>query len=271
MEELLETAAPSEEAIDSAWEEELGSAGSAEEQDWEPDADQPTEKPDTDAPENGALQAERQTSRQTPKPEGGEEATFTLKHLDEVRTVSKDEVVKLAQQGMDYDRIRAERDQLRSFRQQADPSFSLISFFAKKSGMEAEQYLEHLRKQDLIRSGFSEQSANARLSAERIAAERAQEDLRREQAKTEARNASMKRFLKAYPDVKPEEIPKEVWKAVSKGDDLTAAFTFHKNRALEAELAAERQNGRNAQISTGSMSTRGAGKQDEIDRWWNDE
>ena len=31
---------------------------------------------------------------------------FTLKHLDEVKVVGRDEVVSLAQKGMDYDRIR---------------------------------------------------------------------------------------------------------------------------------------------------------------------
>ncbi len=271
MEELLDTGAPSEEVIDTAWQEECAETPDAGERDWELDADQRAEKPDSNDPENGAPQAEGLAGKQASKPAGGQEATFTLKHLGEVRTVSKDEVVKLAQKGMDYDRVRAERDELRSANRQGEPSSSLLSSFAKKSGMGTEQYLEQLRKQDLMRSGLSEQSANARLAEEKAASTRAQETTRREQAASEARTASMQRFLRTYPQVKPEEIPREVWKEVSKGGDLTAAYTFHKNRSLEAELAAERQNAQGAQRSTGSMATRGAGKQDEFDRWWNDE
>jgi len=269
MEELTESAVPSDETIDSTWNEECGEAESTDGPDWEPDADQQTEEPAGQTPENVAQQTDGQARQKAPA--GGEEATFTLKHLDEVRTVGRDEVVKLAQQGMDYDRIRTERDQLRSDYQQTDPSFSLISSFAKRSGMNTAQYLENIRKQDLIRSGASEQAANAQIAAEKMTAAKTQEASRREQVQAEARKASMTRFIKAYPDVKPEEITKEVWKAVSRGEDLTAAYTFHKNRRLEADLAAERQNGRNTQMSTGSMSTRGTGKQDEIDRWWNDE
>lgn len=38
--------------------------------------------------------------------------SFTLKHLDEVKNVSRDEVVTLAQKGLDYDRIRTKLDHL---------------------------------------------------------------------------------------------------------------------------------------------------------------
>lgn len=54
------------------------------------------------AAEDTAPEAEAETDR------------FTLKHLDEVRTVSRDEVIALAQKGLDYDRIRAKYDALRA-------------------------------------------------------------------------------------------------------------------------------------------------------------
>jgi hypothetical protein len=38
--------------------------------------------------------------------DGGSNQSFTLKHLGEVRTVGRDEVIALAQKGLDYDRIR---------------------------------------------------------------------------------------------------------------------------------------------------------------------
>ena len=39
---------------------------------------------------------------------------FELKHLDEKRSVSREEVIALAQKGLDYDRIRAKYDALRA-------------------------------------------------------------------------------------------------------------------------------------------------------------
>ena len=44
------------------------------------------------------------------EPEQPKEDSYTLKHLDETRTVGRDEVIALAQKGMDYDRIREQRD-----------------------------------------------------------------------------------------------------------------------------------------------------------------
>jgi hypothetical protein len=40
----------------------------------------------------------------------GSDQSFTLKHLGEVRTVGRDEVITLAQKGLDYDRIRGKYD-----------------------------------------------------------------------------------------------------------------------------------------------------------------
>ena len=49
-----------------------------------------------------------------PRAEGAKgEETFPLKYMDEIRTVNREEVTTLAQKGMDYDRVRSERDQLR--------------------------------------------------------------------------------------------------------------------------------------------------------------
>lgn len=44
-------------------------------------------------------------------PETGE--GYTLRHLDEVKTVGRDEVIALAQKGLDYDRVRSKLDAAR--------------------------------------------------------------------------------------------------------------------------------------------------------------
>lgn len=89
---------------------------------------------------------EEQPADQTPE-------TFTLKHLDQVRQVGKEEVVTLAQKGLDYDRIRTERDELRQYRQEADPALELVKGYAQRSGMTIPDYLDFCRKQELMAGG----------------------------------------------------------------------------------------------------------------------
>ena len=243
----------------------------------QPEADQPTTEEPTEAEATEVKEADEKQA------EADQPLTFTLKHLDEVKTVGKDEIVKLAQQGMDYERIRTERDQLRDYRNEADPALNLVKAYAEQNGMTITDYVDFCRKQELMAKGIDEATATervavdndkARIQAEKEAkaAEEAQTKAQQEeqQKRVENRKNEMNRFLQKFPAVKPESIPSEVWAEVAKGDSLVVAYTEHRNKQLEAELAAERQNKANKEKTTGSLSTTGAGsKQDEIDKWWN--
>ncbi len=57
-----------------------------------------------------------------PGGEGADGESFTLKHLDEVKNVSREEVITLAQKGLDYDRIRTRLDQAASGADAQDPA-----------------------------------------------------------------------------------------------------------------------------------------------------
>lgn len=295
MDENTEALAPTDAEIDAAWNEEDTPEEDEGGQEEKPEADQPkeepAEKPTEEKPKEEAKPDAKPDAAESKPAEAEQPPTFTLKHLDETRTVGKDEIVKLAQQGMDYERIRTERDQLREYRKEADPALTLLKTYAENSGMTVQQYVDSLRERDLKSAGLNEQTAKAQIAVEKREAalkareqEKAEADkkakdedaakTRQEQeraAREEAKRTSMSRFLKTYPDVKADKIPQEVWHAVTQGEDLTAAYTMHRNKQLEAELAAERKNKENAKKSTGSMTTKGAGKQDEIDKWWNEE
>lgn len=85
------------------------------------------------------------------EPEGpqGESADqrFELKHLEETRSVDREEVIKLAQKGMDYDRIREERDSIR-------PELRLYREFLKEladgSGLTVSELIDTVRAQRLV-------------------------------------------------------------------------------------------------------------------------
>lgn len=67
---------------------------------------------------------------------------FTLKNRDETRQVTRDELVAMAQKGWDYDHVRQERDQLRQYRQEADPALELVKSYAQRNGMSVGDYLD---------------------------------------------------------------------------------------------------------------------------------
>ncbi len=253
-------------------------------------ADQPQEAQEA----TEAVQESTEQEAQTQEPPESEQAqetqdeakadqpeTFTLKNRDETRTVSRDELIAMAQKGWDYDTVRAERDQLRQYRDEADPAMSLIKSFAQRSNMTIGDYLDYCRKQELLAGGVNEATAQAQLELEKqqaaMAAEREQRSMeeqarqrqvQEEEQRTQARKAEMVQFLNAYPDVKPADIPPQVWAQVSNGTPLTVAYTMYQNQQLRADLAAERQNKENRSKTTGSMSTAGAAEQDELDAIW---
>lgn len=207
---------------------------------------------------------------------------FTLKNRDETRQVTREELVSMAQKGWDYDTVRQERDQLRQYRQEADPALTLVRSYAQRNGLSVEQYIDLVRKQELIAQGINEQTADAQIRVEKqqatLQAQAAEAEAARQRQKaaeerarqqSEARKQGMLDFLRAYPSIKPADIPKEVWERVAQGESLVSAYTMHRNRQLEAELAAERQNRQNQQNTTGPLnSPREGDTRSEIDKWW---
>ena len=91
-------------------------AGEAANADWDGFTDQDNT---ADPGEN----ADRQDAAEEVR-EGAETDLFTLKHLDERRTVNREEVIALAQKGLDYDRIRAKYDALRAKQPEQDSGLS---------------------------------------------------------------------------------------------------------------------------------------------------
>lgn len=205
--------------------------------------------------------------------------TFTLKHLDEVKTVGRDEVVTLAQKGMDYDRIRAARDELQGKVDQTKAAHALVEEYAKRNGMTVPEYLDYCREQALVTQGVSQETAKARVALdkerERISAEaqrvlraRAPQEVAAQEA--QARKQSFAEFYVVYPEVKPDAVPKEVWAQVAKGVPLITAYTKHENQRLKAELAAQRQNKANVGRTTGSQVSAGEHSIDPFEEGWGD-
>jgi len=253
----------------------------------EPKADQPEE---TKAEETAAPETE-----EAPEPEAEPKADqpFVLKHLDEVKEVSRDEVIELAQKGMDYDRIRekynAGKEAIEWHAANRD-SVRWLEEIAKEQGMTFGQLVDSTRAQIMAnRTGqplsvcqgiVANERKAAELEAERKALESKTSESNAEAERKAKMEADIQAFTEAYPEQArdPKSLPKEVWDAVHKGDTLLNAYRAWENKQLRAQLEKEKkdaerraQEEKNKARSTGSQSTQGKkSEMDAFDALWYD-
>ena len=241
--------------------------------------------PESDTEPEEATEAQEQTDGQSEA-----DQLFTLKHLDETRQVSRDEVIALAQKGMDYDRIRQDRDQAKAEAARLSELESFLKELAAPSNMTVDELMDQTRANLLAeREGIDRSIALQRvkldrdrkaLEAQRQIVERQNQAGAQQAADQQRMQESMDRFIKSHPDLDAKDIPREVWEAFAAGKDLGDAYALHEAKALretlaerEKELEALKQNQKNQARSTGSQTSAGDKKStadDEFDRLWYD-
>ena len=201
----------------------------------------------------------------TTQPVDGEDGEgYTLKHLDEVRTVSRDKVIELAQKGLDYDRVRAKLESARDRLAEYERWLGEVS-----GGKRPEEFRDELSARALAeREGIELDAALERVRSGR-SAQTGAERPDGARAKREVRE-----FFAAHPEAAAKlvsdrgAIPDEVWRRVRAGESLSAAWESVKLRegakaqgervrTLERELAETRQAKRNSARSTGSAASDG--------------
>lgn len=245
------------------------------ESDIESAPEETTEAEPADQPEE-AEGTQEETSETT-------DQSFELKHLDEVRTVNRDEVIQLAQKGMDYDRVRTKYDeakpQLEWYSKNAT-SVKWLEDIAQKQGISFSELIDQTRAQVMA----NETHQSLAVCKGIIANERKAAELEAEKAKMgtpeSKKQADVQAFIKEYPEQakNPEALPKEVWEAVRQGETLVNAYRAYELKEVKAQLAKEKtENARRAQESknrarsTGSQSTSGKTSADsEFDSIWYD-
>ena len=248
-------------------------------------ADQPGDEEETQA--EGEEKPEGEDGDGKGEEQKESDQTFELKHLDETRTVNREEVIALAQKGMDYDRIRGKLDELRGLETVASENQSYAEFIkelADNAGITVEQLIDSTRARILTdraaKEGRELSQTEALEQAKQTREARAQAMQQGKEAQ-EARNRQEKfreeaaRFRTLHPDVKAEEIPPEVWKDYDETGNLADAWNKHVNQQLTAEneslrkeLDTLKQEAKNAARSTGSLKTAGASQKSAIESAW---
>ena len=152
---------------------------------------------------------------------------FPVKWLGETKELTREEVIRYAQKGMDYDRtkealhaLREEADALRAFKTEHEAQIEELTAYLKEAGKTSlGDVLDDLRVSELIGKGDSADLAREKIRAarlERQLAANAQRQTEQDEGKRKAQ-ADLEAFQKEYPDVKVDEaLLKEL------GDDLKA-------------------------------------------------
>ena len=247
----------------------------------ETEADQPESQEPPEEGQNGDKPTQKETDQ------------FLLKHLGNERTVTREEIIPLAQKGLDYDRVRAKLTEQKkaldaavSGRREGDAAIATLGelkALARETGFgSVEEMIDETRASILA----GKEKIDISLARGRVALERRERALKaREEEPTEHKIGSdtgFEEFVEKFPEVKAEEIPVEVWRAVDEGRTLSQAWTEWKdkselealraeNKRLTEQMEAERKNAENRQKSTGSRSGLATPSKDEIERIWNED
>ena len=236
--------------------------------------------------EDPAAGGQGEGGEERPK-EDQKEELYEVKHLEETKQLTLEQLKEHASKGMDYDRIRQWADQLAqenesltSYRQQNEGILSILDSMAQSMNMEIPAFLVSMRTNLLMTdTGMNREAAQKMAQSEVQAAAQAYNDAKEQaaanaqkQAEFQARvTADVKSFRALYPDVTVQaamEIP-SVQEAMLNGSTLVDAYTRYQNeqlkrenQRLQQEKQAAEQNNANRSRAIGSARTSGANKTD---------
>lgn len=215
------------------------------------------------------------------KPAAAEEGT-ALTYKGQTQTYTREQLIELAQKGLDYDGLRADRDRLRD----NHPALAILDRYAKQSGMTRDQYLDFCNKQadeseiapvvaELKAKGTPETVARE-LALRRLQATRGQEAQKKaedqarqtadEKAKKEADQKADFLALAKYATANKidlKELPQEVIRAIADGQKPMDAYRDYEIRQLRMENEQLKTNGKNKTKNPGPANDNTPGKTED--------
>ena len=219
------------------------------------------------------------------------EDTFSLKYMGEEKSFTREEVVPLAQKGMDYDRVKGQleeaRNSLKEYEQikgdlaKRNDQLYWLEELAKEQNQTLDDLIEVTQAQVMSRKT----GQNIEVCKGIVKNQRLERELKARESKLNAttdQNEKIKSdidaFMKAYPELAadPKNLPQEVWDAVKAGEPLLNAYRAYEIKELRAQLEKQKaeaekklQKEINKSRSTGSMSTKGKKTEDDFfDALW---
>jgi hypothetical protein len=220
------------------------------------------------------------------------EDTFTLKVLGEEKSFTREEVVPLAQKGMDYDRVKGQLEEARNSLKEYEQIKGDLSkrneqlYWLEELAKEQNQTLDELIEVTQAQVMSRKTGQNIEVCRGIVKNQRLERELKAQQAKMNEtvdqnakRDADIDAFMKAYPNLAadPKALPQEVWDAVKGGESLLNAYRAYEIKELRAQLEKQKaeaekklQKEINKSRSTGSQSSKGKKSADPFDVLWDD-
>lgn len=251
----------------------------------EAEAEESEDDDEADQPES-----EESTQEQGEAQEKTEDTQlFKVKHLGQEIELTMEQMIENAQKGLDYDRIRQDRDTLKSSRK-----LQLLEDLAKDSGYDdvdafVENFYENLEESRIIERAeeiATKRGIDFETATELAKAERENEKLKQrmqEEEKAKMKNADQQKqavndfnaLFAKFPEIKEQytsfdKLPESFRQKISQGEQPLLAWNNYllelKDMELkqkEKELETVKNNQKNKKRSTGSA--KGAGQAKETD------
>lgn len=250
-----------------------------------PEAEEPAEQAEAEGTENAATEPEPEAEQ----PAAEHQRSWKLKHNGEEVDADEARMVELAQKGLDYDRIRGERDSYKTEHPKYADYEKFLQEMAESAGTDVPGLMENVRVSLLIKKAqaegktLSEAAAIQQVRREATArANTVQAEQPAEQQKTPEQNEETRRrenirvFCENHPGVKAEDIPQDVLQEGIASGDLSGTYDRWEIKQLKEqlgnarkELETEKQNKMNKERSTGSRKSAGATTpKDDFDDAW---
>lgn len=211
-------------------------------------------------------EATSQSAEQQPPAQESQPELFELNWQGQTRKHTRDEMIALAQKGMDRDQILQQRDAAQEYRTQHEGIINDLGRVAKQFGLEPTALLATMEANLLRQQGKSQTEAEAIIRASKSERQlqgyqsREQEAQRQQQEAQQRQQRDMREFIQRYPNLDYKTIPATVWQDVRKGETLVSAYGRYEmqqlraeNQRLQQQLTAKTQNESNQQKSLGSM------------------
>ena len=238
--------------------------------------EEPADQPEEEVEEPAEEPEEEPVVEEEPKEEPADQL-FTLNHLGEIKDYTKEETITLAQKGLDYDRIRQDRDNLKTENAKLQEYESFLTELAELSDTTVDELMIEV-KAKVVQADEEKKGNNITLeqaryrvkSESKAKAKAAPEKVEQEDPVKVKREESFARFVEEYPDVNVKDIPQEVWQEFGDGSkkDLTAVYNKYLLKQERAKAEQREQNEKNKKRSTGSRRSNGSPEVDhDFDGW----
>lgn len=224
-----------------------------------------------DQPAEGAEDEEAEKSEPVDQPKVEEPKSWKLKHNGEEVDADEAKMVELAQKGLDYDRVRGERDTFKSEHPKYADYEKFLQEMAESAGTDVPGLMESVRVSLLVKKAqaegktLSEAAAIQQVRREALAktTPKAEEPVQQKTPSEEdKRRETIKAFVNSHPTVKADDIPRDVLQEGLASGDLSGAYDRWEIKQLkeklgnfQKELETAKQNQKNKERSTGSKRT----------------